>query len=241
VNGTLYRFYTENTATMTIDGLSLGSTSRRLPGVTEDWAKMTTDRRDMDTYATREVMLHTTYLELTAAEQLIPSYCAEPNFAVRQLTAVAPALYRFLFDTVGREYFWDDRLDWSDQAIAAHLARPDVTLLVAYLGDDPVGYAEIRLPSSEPGGDPVGYAEMRLPSPEPGAEITHLGLIAACQGRGFGKHLLTAAAQHAFAAGAPRVWLHTDNLDSPRAMHNYLARGFRPYRKTTHQDTIILR
>ncbi len=69
-------------------------------------------------------------------------------------------------------------------------------------------------------------------------EIAYFGLVAAFMGRGIGKALLTRAAEEAWALGASRVWLHTCTLDSPRALPNYLARGFRVDRTETYSETV---
>jgi hypothetical protein len=37
--------------------------------------------------------------------------------------------------------------------------------------------------------------------------------------------------QEAWRFGAARVWLHTCTLDSPRALPNYLARGFQAFKE----------
>ncbi|MGE5733321.1 MAG: GNAT family N-acetyltransferase, partial [Gemmatimonas sp.] len=62
-------------------------------------------------------------------------------------------------------------------------------------------------------------------------EIAYFGLAPDFIGRGLGKAMLTRAVQEAFALGPVRVWLHTCTLDSPRALPNYLARGFTPTRR----------
>jgi GNAT superfamily N-acetyltransferase len=65
-------------------------------------------------------------------------------------------------------------------------------------------------------------------------EIVLFGLVAAAQGQGLGKWLLTRAVDEAWAMGATRVWLHTCTLDSPVALPNYEARGFVRYRSETY-------
>jgi GNAT superfamily N-acetyltransferase len=53
-------------------------------------------------------------------------------------------------------------------------------------------------------------------------------------GRGIGKALLSRAAEEAWSLGPNRVWLHTCTLDSPRALPNYLKRGFEQYDQETY-------
>ena len=47
-----------------------------------------------------------------------------------------------------------------------------------------------------------------------------------------------AGTTEAWELGANRVWLHTCTLDSPRALPNYRARGFREFRRETYTSDI---
>jgi GNAT superfamily N-acetyltransferase len=58
-------------------------------------------------------------------------------------------------------------------------------------------------------------------------EIAYFGLLPGFIGKGLGAYLLTAATRRAWDMGATRVWVHTCDLDHPRALANYQARGFR--------------
>ena len=60
-------------------------------------------------------------------------------------------------------------------------------------------------------------------------------------GRGLGKHLLSAGVQRAFDDGATRVWVHTCTLDGKHALANYQGRGFMPYNSVKHEQTLTLR
>lgn len=123
------------------------------------------------------------------------------------------ALFRHLYAEVGRDYRWRDRLDWTDEQCAEHLSRPEVSIWVLEVDGAAAGYFEL---SAESDGS---------------VEIAYLGLMPAFIGRGFGKKLLSIAAERAWAIGATRVWLHTCSLDNPSALPNYLARGFEKYRE----------
>ena len=74
-------------------------------------------------------------------------------------------------------------------------------------------------------GAPAGYFELRRDR-DGGVEIAYFGLLPEFTGRGLGGHLLTAAVERAWAPGPERVWLHTNTLDHPAALPNYLKRGF---------------
>ncbi|HMO58170.1 MAG TPA: GNAT family N-acetyltransferase [Roseiflexaceae bacterium] len=167
------------------------------------------------------VTVVTTYLELCDPAHFLPAYSADPDLRIIQAHVVLVPFYRFLYDAVGREFQWVDRLAWSDAQLHAHLARPSISLHVLYLR-----------------GTPAGYIELETAGEEPGTEVAYFGVIPQFHGRGLGKHLLSYGVQSAFAAGAERVWLHTCTLDGPHALANYQARGFVAYRTTTHQQVV---
>ena len=126
-------------------------------------------------------------------------------------------LFRRLYREVGEAYHWRDRDAWSDAQLARHLARDDVEVWVLYEGDEPAGFFELV----RQGGDA-------------GTEIAYFGLRPGHIGRGLGRVLLAGAVDAAWEGDPARIWLHTCSLDSPAALPNYLARGFRAYRRETY-------
>lgn len=162
----------------------------------------------------------TTYLEI-ASRTLFKPYLEIPSDVhILESREPLPEFYRFLYRAVGHEYYWFTRLHWTDQMLRSYLGRTTVTLLVLYLR-----------------GTPIGYVELNAESAEFGVEVAYFGIISAYHGRGYGKYLLSVGVQHAFDHGAERVWVHTSTLDGPYALANYQARGFQPYKTTTHQET----
>lgn len=156
-----------------------------------------------------------TYLELASPTALraAPAPAASFDTRVERLASPTPAEYLALYRAVGEAYHWRDRLAWSEERLAAYLARPDVAVWVLRVG----GRGEV-----------AGYFELLDTTAHDGSvEIVYFGLIARHHGVGLGKFLLTRAADEAWRArGATRVWLHTCTLDGPAALPNYLARGF---------------
>ena len=51
--------------------------------------------------------------------------------------------YRYLYDVVGRPYFWVERRLWSDDQLKAHLSNEKIALYVLYVGGVPAGMAEL--------------------------------------------------------------------------------------------------
>jgi GNAT superfamily N-acetyltransferase len=139
---------------------------------------------------------------------LQPATLPDPSIRVEEVHDCPPSFWRYLYTEVGRAYHWVDRLPWSDDEIRAYLQDPAVSLWLMTVGGSPAGYFELR--------------RDRLN----GTEIVYFGLLPEFTGRGLGGHMLTAAAQAAWAQGAARVWLHTNTMDHPSALPNYLKRGF---------------
>ena len=159
-----------------------------------------------------------TYLQLLQPGQFKPAFGDFPSFVVRRIDNPTPELYRECYRTVGKDFHWRDRWDWTDAQIAELLATPGVSLHVAQLD-----------------GRFVGWYELRRVVEDDSVEIAYFGLAPAAIGKGLGKHLLSYAVQDAWAQEPKRVWLHTCTLDHPAALPNYLARGFTPYRTETYQ------
>jgi len=153
-----------------------------------------------------------TYLEMRAPAELHAARSSDPLIKVEWQRNCSIELFRYLYREVGQNYFWIDRLSWSDEEITAYLQQPEVTLwLMTYAGET------------------AGYFELKKER-DGSTEIAYFGLMPQFIGRGLGKHLLTCAVEQAWADGAKRVWLHTCTDDDPAALPNYIKRGFKPFR-----------
>ena len=166
-----------------------------------------------------ETQITTYYLELHGVDELEPSRAEVPELEIREARIASPQLGRFLYTAVGGGWGWTDRLSWSYSKWLAHLERPEVEVWIAHLAGVIAGYVELEW------------------QPEESVEIAYFGLLRQFMGRGIGGLLLSDTAERAFQTGAQRVWLHTCSLDSPRAIENYRARGFKLFKEeTTFKD-----
>jgi GNAT superfamily N-acetyltransferase len=143
-----------------------------------------------------------------------------PDCSIALARPCPVALYRNLYALVGRAHHWVDRDRWSDQELAAYLARDDVRVWILRMGGDPAGYAEL------------------LRHADGSVELAYFGIGAAHHGQGLGRALLVHAVRDAWSLAPTRVWLHTCTLDAPSAKPNYEARGFVAYRSETYQQAI---
>lgn len=120
---------------------------------------------------------------------------------------------RQLYRDVGDQWRWHDRRSWSEARWQSYLASPGLRAFVVEVDGRDGGYFELER------------------ADDGSMEVALFGLRDFAQGRGLGRWLIAQAVVAARAWGATRVWLHTCTLDSPKALPNYLARGFVPWRK----------
>ena len=164
----------------------------------------------------RTVTVVRTYLELTRPEQLIPARVEDHLLRLARVPVPSVPLVQRLYREIGAEYHWKDRWQWSSAEWRAWVEQ--------------IGYGIWILTHD---GDVAGFFEFTA-GEDDAIEISLFGLVKAFHGRGYGRHLLTSAVEIAWAIGASRVWLHTCTLDDPKALPNYLARGFTEFKKETY-------
>ncbi len=166
----------------------------------------------------RSVEVVRTYLELRSPEQLRAAPVPDSSIQFVRRDRIATDHYRRLYQAVGDRWHWHDRNAWSDDQLAAHLSSANISVWECVADDRTAGFFELAAHD------------------DGSVEIAYFGLLEEFMGRGIGKAMLTRAAQQAWALGAARVWLHTCTLDSPRALPNYLARGFEKTRTEIVRD-----
>ncbi len=160
-----------------------------------------------------------TYLELAPADWTRRGRPPASTVTVTHEAKPAVALYRELYDRVGRPWLWYERRLLSDAALAALLKEPGHELHVAREGDALVGFFELK-----------------------DDEIVFFGLTPDYIGRRIGPWLLDRAIERGLARGARRLILNTNTLDHLRALDTYRKAGFHIVRRetTTLQDPRIV-
>lgn len=167
------------------------------------------------------VDLRTWYLELLEPSQFRAAFSSNSNLTVVRAEIPCPELNRFLYTSVGGDWYWIDRLSWSYERWLKYLDRPELQTWVAYLSGTPAGYVELEAQSGN------------------NVEIVYFGLLRQFIGQGIGRHLLSVGVQKAWAMEAQRVWVHTGSLDGDHALANYQARGFQLYKQKIHQEELL--
>ena len=163
--------------------------------------------------ATRFIETTVTYLEMR--EQPVRPNAPMPGGLAKLalMRAEKPTLsfYRYLYGAVGEALNWTDRLLLDDDELRTIIHDPLVEIYVLYLGGVPAGYTEL---------DRRGDNEI---------ELVYLGLAPEYTGRGLGRYLLDWAIHTAWSHSPERLWVHTCDLDDPRALPMYQRAGFTAY------------
>ena len=129
------------------------------------------------------------------------------DFFLKKETDFALNLPRFLYKEIGKNYYWRDRLAWSDKDWLSLISQNNYQLYVLYNQSNLAGYYEILVDND------LNF------------EIAYLGIFKEFFGKKIGAYLLSHAIENCFMQGAKKVWVHTCTLDHPNALKNYLARG----------------
>ena len=166
----------------------------------------------MRTASTTTTIYH---LEMCDRKALRPKV-APSGFDVSMITPPRTELNRQLYRSVGRQWQWTDRLEWSEDDWHRYVDR---AILETWIG-------RLR-------GETVGYFELETQD-DGNVEIVNFGLLPAFIGRGLGGPLLTAAIERAGRMPQTRrLWVHTCTKDHEHALDNYCKRGFKVF-KTEH-------
>lgn len=182
----------------------------------------------IDTGDDAGVDVTTWYLEQTGPDQLRRPAAPAENVDIVRAEIPSPEFSRFLYTSVGGDWFWMGRLAWTWKQWKDWVDRPGVETWVAWIRGTPAGYGEI---DAQPGGH---------------VEITCFGLFPSFIGRGLGGHLLAEVLQQAWSLAdrrrdrdaTERVWVHTCSLDGKSALPNYKARGMRVYQSKTESEVL---
>ncbi len=161
-----------------------------------------------------------THMEMKSPSALRPKRLDRPGLVTVKISRPMPELNRFFYSAVGGAWYWIDRLGWTYADWLKYLDRPEMATWMITEHGTPAGYFELEKQSDDD------------------VEIVYFGLLPQFLEAGIGGWALTECVEKAWAMGAQRVWVHTCNLDHPRAIANYLARGFQVFKTETKSEEL---
>jgi GNAT superfamily N-acetyltransferase len=159
------------------------------------------------------------YLEMLAHND---QTAAPPREGLAVIHAKTPtvAYYRFLYNTVGKDYHWYSRVKLPDTELAATVQDPLNEVHILHVDGVPAGFAEL---------DRRKEGEI---------ELVQFGLMPEFIGLGLGKYFLQWTIDKAWSYRPGRFWLHTCTLDHPAALPNYVKAGFVVYKEETKKTEL---
>lgn len=165
-----------------------------------------------------EIAYTVTFLEADARPDR-PRPNAPMNVSIALMRAETPPVhfFRYLYDTVGRDYEWRDMHAVSDADVAALVHDEAVALHVLYLTGWPGGFILL---------------DHRAPDT---CDIAYFGMAPEALGRGLGDWLLGTGVYMAWDSGVRRLTVNTCSLDHPRALPLYQRWGFAPVHRETRK------
>ena len=152
-----------------------------------------------------------TYLEMREKPTLAHVVPGAQQMALLRCHEPTAAFYRYLYDAVGRIWFWTDRKQLDDTALEAIIQDASVDVFVLYIGGVPAGYFELD----------------RRQMPE--IDLAYFGIVPEFIGQRLGPYLLTQAIEEAWRHEPDRLTVNTCTLDHPKALPMYQRFGFHPY------------
>lgn len=162
----------------------------------------------------RELAAIVTYLGMEAKSNAASPSAPLLKAALLKCDDPPVHFYRYLYDAIGRRYFWVERRLWSDEKLKTHLAEESLALYALYLGGVPAGMAEL---------------DFR----EPGiAQLAYFGLIPEFTGRRVGPWFLHQVIEICWAKPITRLLVNTCTLDHKKALVTYQRAGFVAYART---------
>jgi ribosomal protein S18 acetylase RimI-like enzyme len=153
------------------------------------------------------------YLHLLSVTDLNKSNCKELNLEVQLEKKPTIDLCKFFYKEVGKNFFWRDRLKWSDQDWLDYINSNFFKLYILKHNNKLAGYYELLY-------------DLKTNS----MEIPYFGIFKEFYGKKIGGYLLTEALSTSFKQKITKVWVHTCTLDHPNALKNYLARGMKIFK-----------
>jgi ribosomal protein S18 acetylase RimI-like enzyme len=177
-----------------------------------DWERLGEDDERSST-SHEGITTTVTYLEMLdrPTRPTVPAP-SKPRTSLIHAENPTVGFYRFLYDAVGGPWTWMERRLVDDEALKAVITSDEVEIYVLWVDGVPAGFGEVNR------GVKAGEVE-----------LTYFGLMPDFIGLGLGWYFINAMIDIAWASEPKRIWVHTCDLDHPRAIGNYQKAGFKVF------------
>lgn len=154
-----------------------------------------------------------TFLKMSAPPARFPPMPSAPRLALMKVENIPLHFYRYLYDSVGGDWLWVERLGLDDAALTRAVRRESIQVTVLYADGAPGGFYELDF--ARPGS----------------VNLSYFGLMPEWTGRRIGPWMLGCAIRDGFAHSAREMTLNTCTFDHPAALPLYQKLGFEPVRQ----------
>ena len=154
------------------------------------------------------------YLEISSIADLKDSSTSSDGNSIEIIEPADFQINKFFYKNVGKKHNWVDRLTWTEEQWIKYASDKKVKTYVLKSNEDLAGYFEL-----------IVHIEKKE------VEIAYLGLLEEYQNKKLGSFLLSSAIKNSFRENPNRVWVHTCSLDHKNALHNYIDRGMKIFKK----------
>jgi len=136
------------------------------------------------------------YLHILSSKDLIRSDCKEKNLEISLEKKPTIDLCKFFYKEIGKDFFWRDRLKWSDGDWTNYISQDFFKLYILKSNNKLAGYYELLYNPANPS-----------------MEIAYFGIFKEFFGKGIGGYLLTDAILNSFKEKINKAWVHTCTHD----------------------------
>ncbi len=164
--------------------------------------------------------VRTFYLEMTQKPENF-AFETKTEYSILQSEKPNLEFYRFLYNFVGKDWNWSRRLLMTDEELLKIIHHSDTEMYILYSDGCPVGFAELDCRNNEE------------------IEFVYFGLTKNSIGKGLGKYLMNFIIDKVFSRSPKRFWLHTCELDHPKAVDFYQKAGFSLYKTQNEMEEIV--
>ena len=154
------------------------------------------------------------FLDMNSKMDLVPAECGIAGLAIEESGKSDPQYCKFLYQKIGEDFHWKDRLAWSIEQWGDYLSKKNLKFFIAKIGNNVAGFYEY-----------LHHDEKKE------VELTYMGIFKEYFGKKLGGYLLTHALRSGWSHQPSRIWVHTCTLDHPNALRNYIARGMSIFKK----------
>jgi hypothetical protein len=161
----------------------------------------------------RRIPMTVTFLEMNAKPLVVPPPQPRGKIALLRCENPSAHFYRYLYDTIGADYYWVDRKKLSSEALEDVIQNPLNQLFVLYKDGCPAGMAELDRRKSG------------------STNIAYFGLMPEAIGKRLGYFFLYHTCINAWLEPIQRLTINTCTLDHPRALPLYQRIGFTAYNR----------